>query len=231
MSLLNVRDINCGNWETRISFHLSRGENCLLLGRNGAGKTTLLTTIAGMNPISAGKLEIEGLDVTALDEKGRIASGVRIALEGRQLFHSLSVRKNLLMGAYVLKNKSDVDKKIKWILDIFPDLKEKIDELAGTLSGGQQTMLNLGRALVGMPKLLLLDEPALGLDPDTMKRLIDMIKLINKDFNVSTIIAEQLPAFTHSFPDRILLLAGGRILHDGTLKEMHESRKFDSIFI
>jgi branched-chain amino acid transport system ATP-binding protein len=231
MSLLSVQDIKCGDWETRISFQLSHGENCLLLGRNGAGKTTLLTTIAGLNPMSSGKLEIEGIDATTLDERGRIALGVRIALEGRQLFHRLSVRKNLLMGAYVLNNKHDMDKKIKWILDIFPDLKEKIDEPAWTLSGGQQTMLNLGRALVGLPKLLLLDEPALGLDPGTMKRLLDMIKMVNKDFNVSTIIAEQLPAFTQFFPDRIILLSGGRVSHDGTLKEIYNSHKFDSIFL
>ena len=204
-----------GSWRRPISLKFNLNEIVLLLGRNNAGKTTLLNTIAGLVPENSGEIWFNSQNITGFSELERIRYGIRIALEGRQIFSRLTVRQNLLLGAFNEKKGADITRRIEWITNVFPDLKLKIDDRAGTLSGGQQTQLNIGRALMGNPRLLLLDEPTLGLDPINIKKLIEALIYINEKQNVTLIIAEQSGLLSKYFSERIILFYSGEIIFDG----------------
>jgi len=216
MSLLQLEKMESGNWNRAVSFSVQGGEVLLILGRNGAGKTTLLNTIAGMSPIRSGKLIFDGKDITLLCDQSRVENGIHIALEGRKGFSRLTVKKNLLLGAITCHKKEIIENDLEWVISVFPQLEEKLDHLAGTLSGGQQTQLNIGRALMGQPKVLLLDEPALGLDPINARTVADVVRQICTERRITTIIAEQSGQFLQAFPQRVLLMAAGEILFDGS---------------
>jgi branched-chain amino acid transport system ATP-binding protein len=231
MVFLRLIGMECGAWRRPVSFEIGQGECVLLLGRNGAGKSTLLNTIAGLLPVHGGRLEIEDIDATALEEVGRIDRGVRIALEGRQTFRRLSVRRNLMLGAYARHAGGDSERDFEWVLDLFPALRHKLDQPAGSLSGGQQTMVNIGRALMGNPRLLLLDEPALGLDPMNVGKLAGALLQIRKERGVSALIAEQSGLFAQVFRRRVVLLVGGEVLFDGPWEEAERAGKLSSVLV
>lgn len=212
--LLQLEAVESGSWNRPVTLQINLGETVLLLGRNGAGKTTLLNTIAGLLPVRSGRLLIDGRVFSSAGNRQNTAA-VRIALEGRQVFGRLSVRKNLLLGAFARKQTAEIAKDLDWVLEVFPDLNQKLELPAKTLSGGQQTMLNIGRALMGRPKLLLLDEPTLGLAPQSVNKLIHTVDEIRSHRQVAIIVAEQGGAFPRAFPQRILLMVGGEILFDG----------------
>jgi branched-chain amino acid transport system ATP-binding protein len=228
--LLALRKLESGSWRRPVSFELQTGEIVLLLGRNSSGKTTLLNTIAGLLPVRLGQVLIEGRDVSDLDTIGRTRSGVRLALEGRQVFGRLSVKRNLLLGAYGSGTDHEVKKDLEWVLDTFPDLRDKLDALAWSLSGGQQTMLNIGRALMGGPKLLLMDEPTLGLDPQNTRNLINALEQIRRERQVGILVAEQSGLFARAFPERVILIVGGEILFDGPWEQANREGKLTEIF-
>lgn len=230
MSLLILDRVISGSWERPVSLGIQRREVLLLLGRNGAGKTTLLNTIAGLIPVRSGRLTVCGRDLTAGDERTRIVSGVRIALEGRQVFRRLSVRKNLLLGAYPRHGREAEDDLTK-IVDLFPILSTKLEEPAGSLSGGQQTLLSVSRALMGRPALLLLDEPTLGLDPQNTNKLVQALNRMRQEFGTAVLVAEQLGPFTRAFPERIGLLIGGEIVFDGSLDEAEQSGQLEQALL
>jgi len=215
MNILQLDKVASGSWNRTVTFEVKAGEVLLLLGRNGAGKTTLLNTIAGLLEIRSGRLSFQDEDITFLSAQERVKRGLRIALEGRRLFPRLSVRKNLRLGAFGRLQANAVEADIEWVTGIFPSLLEKLDQPAGTLSGGQQTQLNIARALMGRPKLLLLDEPALGLDPKNVITLIGVVKKARDETGLTAVIAEQGGQFAEAFPQRVLLVVGGEIVFDG----------------
>jgi branched-chain amino acid transport system ATP-binding protein len=229
-NLLALRNVESGSWRRPVSFDLQSGEIVLILGRNGSGKTTLLNTIAGLLPVRMGQVSVEGQDVSQMDSIGRTRVGIRLALEGREVFGRLSVEKNLLLGAYGRKPGPELRKDLEWVLGIFPDLRHKLDAAARALSGGQQTMLNVGRALMGSPKLLLLDEPTLGLDPPNTRSLINALEQIRHERQVGILVAEQSGLFVRTFPRRLILLVGGEILFDGSLERATQERKLTEVF-
>lgn len=230
MRLLHLDQLESGSWRRPVSLDIGEGEIVLLLGRNGAGKTTLLETIAGLQSVRSGRIKVDGFDVTTLDEHGRIAKGIRIALEGRQLFTRLSVRRNLLLGAFGRRQKSHISTDLERVLDLFPDLRPKLGQPAGSLSGGQQTMVNISRALMGRPQLLLLDEPSLGLDPQNTAKLISALHEIQQEGGVAVLVGEQSGALARAFPERVLLMVGGELLFDGTLEDAERRGAVAEVF-
>jgi len=219
MPLLKLKQLESGSWDRKATLDVEEKEIVILLGRNGAGKTTLLNTIAGLLPVKAGRIFFDNFDITDSDVMHRTDMGIRIAVEGRKVFQRLSVKKNLILGAYNQKDKHKIQNSLKWILEIFPDLNEKLNERAGNLSGGQQTQLNISRALMGNPRLLLLDEPTLGLDPQNINKLIKSLNIIREKQGVTTIVAEQGGILAKRFSQRCILMVGGEILFDGPWEE------------
>jgi ABC-type branched-chain amino acid transport systems, ATPase component len=226
--LLQVEEMISGTWSRPLTLTVDVGEIVLLIGRNGAGKTTLLNTIAGLVPIRSGCVTIDGHSHFSFLKRERRLVG--IALEGRQVFNRLSVQKNLLLGAYGRIDDVEVTKDLQWILSLFPELEEKIEMPARTLSGGQQTMLNIGRALMGRPKLLLMDEPTLGLAPQTVDRLVSAINEIRGHWEVGIVVAEQSGPFIRAFPHRLVLMVGGEVLFDGHWDQARQHGMLAEIF-
>ncbi len=225
---VNVQNIISGNWNIPITFKLDKPQILTIIGRNGVGKTTLLNTLAGLLPIKSGSFIFNDEDITNTNEIKRVKLGIRIALEGRHIFTRLTVKENLFIGALHDKDKNKKIILMENILETFPDLKDKLSETAGGLSGGQQTQLSIARALIGQPKLLLLDEPTLGLDPLNIEKLINVIKKINIE-SVAVIMAEQSASLAKAFPDRVLLMSNNSIFFDGTFSEAIIEKKFDGI--
>jgi branched-chain amino acid transport system ATP-binding protein len=221
MNGLELHALEAGHWRRAVNLTICPEEAVLLLGRNGAGKTTLLNTIAGLLPIYGGTLCWRGHDVTGLACSDRALHGIRIGLEGRQIFSRLTTRKNLLLGGYQCADAYELRADLERVLDLFPELRSKLDQPAGSLSGGQQTRVNIGRAIMGRPSLLLLDEPALGLDPRTVGQLVRSLQRLRAD-GMTLLIADQGPSFAGAFPDRVVVLAGGEVVFDGPWAEATE---------
>ena len=163
-----------------ISFEVNEGEVIALIGANGAGKTTILHTITGLVEAKSGTVEFEGTNITKMPGHKIVTLGMAHVPEGRRVFSELTVLENLRMGAYTRKDKNEVEKSLKMVYERFPRLEERKNQLAGTLSGGEQQMLAMGRALMSRPRLLLLDEPSMGLSPRLVDQVFDTIVSINK---------------------------------------------------
>ncbi len=171
-----------------ISFSVEEGQIVTLIGANGAGKSTTLRTIAGLVRPAEGKITFQGTDITAQPPNAIVSQGITLVPEGRRVFPDMTVLENLKIGAYLRRDNLDED--IKWVYDLFPRLQERSWQAAGTLSGGEQQMLAVGRALMSRPKLMMMDEPSLGLAPIVVKGIFDIIKEINKQ-GVTILLIEQ----------------------------------------
>ncbi len=201
-----------------VSLSIQQGEIVSLIGANGAGKTTLLRTISGLNSASSGSIHFEGTDITSLSPDKRVISGIAQVPEGRGLFSILSVEDNILLGAYTRKD-GQIHADLEDVYRRFPILKEKRDQYAGTLSGGQQQMVAVGRALMSRPKLLLLDEPSMGLAPIIVEDIFSaIIELRNQGVTVFIVEQNAFLALEHS--DRTYVLENGSIVSEGNSKEM-----------
>lgn len=196
-----------------VSVEVNQGEIVTLIGANGAGKTTLLMTVCGGPRASAGKISFLGEDITQLDTHHIMRKGIAISPEGRRVFPALTVVENLQMGAFFL-NKHEIEEGIQYVFGLFPRLKERAMQRAGTMSGGEQQMLAIGRALMSRPKLLLLDEPTLGLAPLIIAQIFEIIQTIREQ-GITVFLVEQNANKALQVADRGYVLETGRVvLHD-----------------
>ncbi|MDD4990025.1 MAG: ABC transporter ATP-binding protein [Candidatus Pacebacteria bacterium] len=212
-----------------IDFAITAGEIVAVIGPNGAGKSTLLKSIFSLADIYSGKIFFKDKDITNLPTYQLISLGISFAPQGRQVFGSLTVLENLEMGAFIFKDKELVKRNIDDVFEKFPMLKEKKGELACNLSGGQQQMLAIGRALIQDPEILLFDEPSLGLDPKTMKEVFAKIQEINKE-GISIVIVEQNAKQAVSIANRTYVLEDGKIALSGGA-EILQSEKIKIIYL
>ena len=197
-----------------ISFEVNQGEIIALIGANGAGKTTTLHTITGLIAAKSGSIVYEGTDVTRIPGYKLVGMGIAHVPEGRRVFSSLTVLQNLKMGAYTRKDKNELDETLKMIYRRFPRLEERKNQPAGTLSGGEQQMLAMGRALMSHPRLIVMDEPSMGLSPIYVNEIFDIIQKINGD-GTTVLLVEQNAKKALSIANRAYVLETGNIVLSG----------------
>ncbi len=202
-----------------ISFDVNQGEIITLIGSNGAGKTTTLHSISNIIKKQKGTIIFNGDDITNLGADKIVAKNLIQVPEGRRVFANLSVLENLQLGAYLRKDKAGIEKDIEHVFTLFPRLEERIKQAAGTLSGGEQQMLAMGRALMSQPKLLLLDEPSMGLAPILVDEIFEIIKRINAD-GTTILLVEQNAFKALSIADRAYVLETGEIIKSGNATEL-----------
>lgn len=221
--LLEVRDLNVYYGAIHalqgISFHLEQGEIVTLIGANGAGKSTTLNTISGILRPRSGHVYFEGKDITFTPAEEIVRMGVCQAPEGRKIFATLTVMENLEMGAYTQTNKGEIQKNLERVFRSFPRLKERQNQLGGTLSGGEQQMLAIGRALMSRPRLLLLDEPSMGLSPILVEEIFNIIQEINSQ-GTSILLVEQNAQMALSVAHRGYVLETGKIVLEGASNDL-----------
>ena len=219
--ILSVKDlqVNYGGIEAvkGISFDVPAGDIVTLIGANGAGKSTTLKAIAGLVKPRSGSISFEGTNITGKDSSDIVAKGVTLVPEGRRVFSNMTVLENIKIGAYLRKDNLDGD--IAWVYDLFPRLKERAWQLAGTLSGGEQQMLAVARALMSRPKVLMMDEPSLGLAPLVVKGIFEIIREINKQ-GVTVLLIEQNANMALKTANYAYVLETGRISLSGTGAEL-----------
>ena len=218
MAILEVKDLEVCYGVIQaikgISFEVNQGEIIALIGANGAGKTTTLQTITGLIPSKAGTITYEGNNITKIPGYKLVGMGIAHVPEGRRVFAQLSVYQNLKMGAYTRKDKAEIDEMLETVYKRFPRLKERQNQMAGTLSGGEQQMLEMGRALMSKPKIVLLDEPSMGLSPILVNEIFDIIQSLNKA-GTTVLLVEQNAKKALSIADRAYVLETGRIVQSG----------------
>ncbi|MCI9560428.1 ABC transporter ATP-binding protein [Clostridiaceae bacterium] len=202
-----------------ISFEVNPGEIIALIGANGAGKTTTLQTITGLIPSKAGNIVYDGKDITKLPGHKLVSMGMAHVPEGRRVFAQLTVLQNLKLGAYTRKDKGEIEETLKVVYNRFPRLEERKNQLAGTLSGGEQQMLAMGRALMSHPKLIVMDEPSMGLSPIYVNEIFDIIQNINRD-GTTVLLVEQNAKKALSIAHRAYVLETGKIVLSGDAGEL-----------
>jgi branched-chain amino acid transport system ATP-binding protein len=225
VSLLEIEDLRVGYGFPvlmGISFPVEEGETAVLFGLNGAGKTTTVASIAGLLRPDSGTIRFDGVDITRKSTPERVAMGISLCPEGRRVFPNLSVSNNLRLGAWTRRHKTaDIEEARALVFKYFPRLAERADQLAGTLSGGEQQMLAIGRALMCRPRLLLVDEASLGLSPALVKTVFSVVDKINED-GVTVVLVEQnvgvLP-----YADRALIMEKGTLVYQGSGDEIHSA--------
>lgn len=213
-----------------ISLNVPEGKIITLIGANGAGKSTLLRTIIGLVKPESGKISYNEKEITALNSQKIVTTGITLVPEGRRVFSNLTVLENLKIGAYMRNDKAEIEKDIEWIYRLFPRLKERNWQLAGTLSGGEQQMLAVGRALMCRPKLIMMDEPSLGLAPLVIKDIFRIIQEINAK-GMTILLIEQNANMALKIADWAYVLETGRITMEGTGKELLENPQIREAYL
>ena len=209
----------------KVSLNLMEGETVALIGANGAGKSSILRAITGLRKISAGAIYFQGERLDGRSSSEIVRSGIAMVPEGRRVFPYMSVKDNLMMGAFTRNDKKDIAQTLDGVLGRFPRLKERYSQAAGTLSGGEQQMLVIGRALMAKPRLLLLDEPSLGIAPKLVQDIARSIVAINRDEGVSVILVEQNSRMALSISHRAYAMTTGSVVISGNSKELlHDDR-------
>jgi branched-chain amino acid transport system ATP-binding protein len=218
----------------RVSLHVNQGEVVALIGGNGAGKTTLLTTISGLLRARGGGLVFEGRDITRERAERIVAAGISQVPERRLVFKPMSVADNLLLGAYQrysLKNRGEIRRDIQRIYEMFPVLGERREQPAGNLSGGEQQMLAIGRALMARPRLLLLDEPGMGLAPALSRMIFRHVAGLRDDFGLTVLLVEQNAKSALKIADRGYVMETGRIILQGSSEELLLNRDVQRAYL
>ena len=213
-----------------VGLEVNEGEIVALIGANGAGKTTLLHTISGLINLTDGEIMFLDDIISKKSTKEIVANGLIQVPEGRRIFAQMTVYENLLMGAYLRKDKDQIEKDLENVFERFPRLNERKKQLAGTLSGGEQQMVAMGRALMAKPKLLLLDEPSMGLSPLLVKEIFSIIKEINKQ-NTTILLVEQNAKMALSIASRAYVIESGKIVLSGTGAELSLSEEIKKAYL
>ncbi len=231
-NLLEVRDLCVSYGGIRavkgISFDVPEGEVVTLIGANGAGKSSTLRSIAGLEKASGGSIQFDGKELTQMGTEQLVTEGITLVPEGRRVFPNLSVLENLKIGAYQRKDALEED--TEWLYGLFPRLKERSWQMAGTLSGGEQQMLAIGRALMSRPKLIMMDEPSLGLAPIVVQGVFDIIREINRQ-GVTILLVEQNANMALKAAHRAYVMETGQITLSGTGKELAENEQVKAAYL
>ena len=234
MALLEVKDLEVSYGVIKalkgISFEVNEGEIVTLIGANGAGKTTTMQSVIGLIPKKGGTVIYDGEDITKTPCHKIVHLGMSQVPEGRRIFQELTVYENLLMGAYSKKKDEHFEEDLEKVYKRFPRLAERKNQIAGTLSGGEQQMLAMGRALMSSPKLLMLDEPSMGLSPLLVDEVFDIIKDINKD-GTTILLVEQNAGKSLAISDRAYVLETGSIVLSGTGEELAASEEVKKAYL
>ena len=223
MAMLEIRDLEVYYGMIQaikgVSFDVNEGEVIALIGANGAGKTTILHTITGLLAAKSGKVNFNGTDITKVPGHKIVSMGMAHVPEGRRVFAQLSVYQNLMMGAYTRNDKQEISETLENVYHRFPRLEERKNQMAGTLSGGEQQMLAMGRALMSHPKIILMDEPSMGLSPIFVNEIFDIIKEVSKG-GTTVLLVEQNAKKALSIADRGYVLETGKIVLEGKADDL-----------
>ena len=234
MAMLEVRDLQVYYGMIHaikgISFDVNQGEVIALIGANGAGKTTTLHTITGLLAPKSGSVLFEGKDITKVPAHKLVSMGMAHVPEGRRVFAELSVYENLKMGAYTRKDKKEIEESLANVYKRFPRLEERKNQMAGTLSGGEQQMLAMGRALMSKPKIILMDEPSMGLSPIFVNEIFDIIRAVSES-GTTVLLVEQNAKKALSISDRAYVLETGTITMSGKAKDLLEDEAVKKAYL
>jgi branched-chain amino acid transport system ATP-binding protein len=232
--MLNVNgiDVFYGNIHALkgVSLEINEGEIVTLIGANGAGKSTLLKTLSGLLKPKSGSIEYLGNSISGKAPQSIVKVGISHVPEGRRVFANMSVEENLELGAYLRKDKAGIRNDIQSVYELFPRLQERRKQLSGTLSGGEQQMLAMGRAILAKPKLLLLDEPSMGLAPLMVKTIFQIIEKINQD-GTTILLVEQNANMALSVADRAYVIETGKVVISGTAAELQASEEIKKAYL
>ena len=234
MSILHVEDLNVYYGSIHavkgISFDVEEGEIVTLIGANGAGKSTTLNTVAGLLKPREGKVEFEGESLLGIPPHKIVSHGMALCPEGRRVFLQMSVRDNLEMGAFTRTNSAEVADSLEMVFERFPRLKEREGQSAGTLSGGEQQMLAMGRALMSKPRLLMLDEPSMGLAPILVQEIFNIIKALH-DAGTTVLLVEQNARMALSIADRAYVLETGKVSMSGNAADLANDERVKQAYL
>ncbi|MFZ1891691.1 MAG: ABC transporter ATP-binding protein [Formosimonas sp.] len=214
----------------KVDMEIMEGELVTLIGSNGAGKTTTLKAITGMIPMKAGEVTYQGKSINGVPSWESLANGIVMVPEGRGVFARMTITENLQMGAYLRKDNESVERDIDRMFDIFPRLKERATQLAGTMSGGEQQMLAMARALMSQPKLLIMDEPTMGLSPVMTEKIFEVIDGVSKE-GMTILLVEQNARLALQAADRAYVMGSGEIIMDGVAAEMLNDPKVQAAYL
>lgn len=214
-----------------ISLEINEGEIITLIGANGAGKSTTLMTICGVIPCRSGKITFQGKEIQTMDPDQIVKLGICQVPEGRHIFPQLTVKENLDMGAFLRKDKDGIKKDMEYVYSLFPILAERRNQDGGNLSGGEQQMLAMSRALMALPKVLLLDEPSMGLAPLVIKQIFEIIRQINKESNTTIFLVEQNANQALHIADRGYVMETGEITLTGSAKELLANKEIQKAYL
>ncbi len=232
--VLKVEDLETGYGEVQIlwgvSLEAKKGKLTTIIGSNGSGKTTLLRAITGVVPVWKGRVLFKGEDITHLPAHRRADMGLVMVPEGRMLFPEMTVYENLEMGAYTKRARAKLKESLDFVLNLFPRLKERLNQKAGTMSGGEQQMVALGRGLMACPELLILDEPSLGLAPKLVLDVFSVIKKL-KDEGITMLLVEQNVHISLMITDWAYVMAEGRIVMEGSGEELEKSEEVKKAYL
>lgn len=234
MALLELNDVSVNYGRIRalhgITVSVEEGEIVSLIGANGAGKSTTMRAISGIRPLSGGRILFEGEDITKMRGDVRVVRGICQAPEGRGVFPGMTVDENLDMGAYARRDRKTLPAELEHVFDLFPRLKERHAQLAGTMSGGEQQMLAIGRALMSKPKVMLLDEPSMGLAPQFIAQIFSIIKQINAD-GVTVLLVEQNASKALGLADRGYVLETGSVVLSGMGQDLLADDRVRAVYL
>lgn len=232
MLIINDIDVFYGNIQALkgISLEVNEGEIVTLIGANGAGKSTLLKTISGLLKPKRGSIEYLGAAIGGKPAQSIVKAGLSHVPEGRRVFSNMTVEENLELGAYLRSDREAIKKDLNHVFELFPRLLERRKQLSGTLSGGEQQMLAMGRALMAKPKLIIMDEPSMGLAPLMVKNIFNIIEMVNKE-GVTVLLVEQNAHMALSVANRAYVLETGKIVLTGSAKELQESDEVRAAYL
>ncbi len=233
--MLKVQEINAFYGDVQIlhnvSLEINRGEIVTILGSNGAGKTSLIKSICNMLPIRSGEIWYEGQRLDKIPAYKLVDLGISLVPEGRRLFPDMTIYDNLYLGAYALKDKAQVQENLEWVMDLFPRLRERSKQLAGTLSGGEQQMCAIARGLMIRPRMIIFDEPSLGLAPIIVDQIFETLTQIAKESRSTILLIEQNAQTALEISDRGYVLENGHLVLSGSSQELLESAEIQKAYL